>query len=252
MMFMLIPVSAYSGYNKNIIKNGGFENDFQYWNCLDCDRDDYDIYGIYYDEYLRTNQLWLGINSFRDEEEYVYQSVSIPADADKAIFSFDLYSFEGFYSGDQLNILVTESGTSNILMYDTFDYDSIGDIYEKRYKYNLKNLAGRDVDIYFNKIGGPDIFIDNVKFKVATNPVFGGTVWGADGRKLKGAQIVVKYNGKKIWNGKTSRKGKFSAKGLSGTSDRVNLTIRKNGKKEEWTADMKWGKKYNHKIHTEL
>lgn len=264
-LILSIPYAADAKIiNKNIITNGGFEN-------VETLTDDWDCYIKYsaysssciilsgYDDEQKTGEYYFRVGSALSNGGYVYNHIAqgtiIPKRAEKSTLRFDYQwhtldpkSSRGddmFYV--QLNIAIPYSDT--IVKREIIQLHTNSESFEEwtSFSYDLSEYAGYYVYPMFVVVNNSDLvssaYIDNVQLRVKSRSTLKGTVKDTNGNIITGAKVrVFGPKGKRVFKGKTGKKGKFKATELKGKKKKYTVKIIHDDKTYTFKRRVKWGK----------
>lgn len=242
-------VSAYTEmdiYSNDGIYNGDFEkvslDGWTYNNmCLGNLKYDSDTYTYY-----------LRLGTAYDAYQSMYQNALIPSDVGKARLSFDYQFFSIDTNADDYFLLtVLDRETSQVYLMDAI-YPTEGDFNDKWYhkSYDLTQYKDKSVSVIFAVNNDNNYYtytnLDNIHLRFKSYSEINGTVKN-NGKKFKNATVKIKTKkGKILWQGKTNKKGKFTATGLKGLPNKAKISVSKNKTKKTFRKNLKWGKSYNY------
>lgn len=234
-------------YDRDIMVNGNFEDQLNGWTCSNCNEDENIVYNdVYYTHYLSLGNL--------GKYEEAVQTVAISAETGKAEFSYSCdFATAAVIDTDYFTLAIKdhETGENYIrqYVYPSDSASSCGDTY------NLSSYAGKTIDIVFGvNNDSADLTtasIDDVTLNEKSYAYFRARVFDKHYNKLKNTKVLIRrYDGDKIWEGKTNSNGIFKATHLKGNPYyKAFIIFKKNGIKEKFRRYIDWGKSYNKQFH---
>lgn len=236
-------LAATEVFNRDIIENGDFADGLTSWECTNCNAD----------ENIEFNELWgwhyLNLGQEGEVEE-AKQTVDISPDAGWVNIEFNCtYTTADETDSDYYVFSILDNATGEILerehVYPSDDTDDCG----KSEK--ISSYAGKSVDIVFGVSNdGTNLTsaaISQVVIMEKSYSFMKGRVFDNDYNLVKNATVIIKrFNGEKIWTGKTNDKGIFHATHLKGSPyNKASITIKKGDVKKKFYRYIDWGKSYD-------
>lgn len=234
-------------FDRDIIVNGNFEDQLNGWTGSNCNANENIIYSEdYYTHYLSLGNL--------NENEEATQTIAISPDAGKVEFSYDCdFTTAATIDTDYFTLAIKdhETGENYIRQY-VYPSDSTTGCGNT---YNLSAYAGKTIDIIFGVNNDNEDLttaaIDDVYLTEKSYAYYQARIFDKHYNKLKNLKVVIKrFNGEKIWEGRTNSNGIFKATHLKGYHySKAYIILKKNGVKEKFRRYIDWGKSYNKQFH---
>lgn len=241
-LFFANLIWAQDVFDREIVLNGDFEYQLENWACTNCNEDE----NIAYDDVFSTHYLALGN---LNETEEARQIVAISEDTGKVKFSYDceLVTADSL-DNDYFSFSIENHDTGEVYIKDNvFPSDNTTACY---YSYNLADYAGQTIDIVFS-VSNDDsdltyAAIDDVTLVGKSYSKLKGRVFDKHYNKLKNATVIIKrFNGERIWKGKTNNNGIFHATHLKGHAyQKARIIFKKNEVREKYYRYLDWGTSY--------